>query len=214
VTYPPIIKPNSVRRRSSSVIAKRYKPNGSINYVELNRSKILFIPTIYQQNYLYGPSHAYESDKYYQWHVALTKCMPNMTVKMHPKTRATPSFNCNVDFRQLDDCVDEYDVLIFDFFSTAAVLAIFSEKPVIYFDIGLRMLDKQFRQHLLNRCSVFDIDFEADWDEQIRAALASYGKDQRTTTNLGLERYSLCDEEEFSLFRTLIDIIFDSKNYN
>ena len=107
-----------------------------------------------------------------------------MTVKMHPKSRIIPEFNCNVDFRQLDDCIDEYDVLIFDFFSTAAVLAIFSEKPVIYFDIGLRILDEKFKEHLHNRCSVFDIDFEADWDEQIRAAVASYGKDQRITTNL------------------------------
>jgi len=214
VTYPAIIKPHSVKRRTSSVIAKRYQRNGSIEYTSLKKNRILFIPTMYQQNYLYGPKHAYESDKYYKWHVALSECLPNMTVKMHPKSRSIPKFNCNVDFRQLDDCIDEYDVLIFDFFSTAAVLAIFSEKPVIYFDIGLRILDKKFKEHLHNRCSVFEIDFEADWEEQIRNGLTRFEQDQRITTNIGLEQYSLCHEEEFSLPSMLMDIIFANEKFN
>ena len=214
VAFPPIIRPKTIKRRSSPVISKRYRRNHSIHYKELAQSKNLFIPTIYQQNYLYGPKHAYESDKYYQWHVALSKCLPNMTVKMHPKSRTIPEFNCNVDFRQLDDCIDEYDVLIFDFFSTAAVLAIFSEKPVIYFDIGLRILDEKFKEHLHNRCSVFEIDFQVDWEEQIRDGLARFEQDQRITTNIGLERYSICDKEEFSLCTMLMDIIFASDKYN
>lgn len=207
VAFPPIIRPKTVKRRSSPVISKRYRKNHSIHYKELARSKNLFIPTIYQQNYLYGPKHAYESDTYYQWHLAMEKCLPNLTIKMHPKTRFKPRFECNVDYRQLDDCLDDFDVLIFDFFATAAVLAIFSDKPVIYFDIGLRNLDPEFQQDLRQRCTVLEINFDIEWEEQIRAGLRRYASEQKTCSNIPLGRYSLCDQDDFSISSTIMDII-------
>ena len=133
--------------------------------------------------------------------------MPNLTIKMHPKTRFHPAFTCNVVYRQLADCVEDYDVLMFDFFATAAVLTIFSDKPVIYFDIGLRSLDPQFRSGLENRCTVVEVDFFRDWEEQIQVGLNQYENAQRTCSNIDLEKYSLCDLEEFSLSDTIFDIM-------
>ena len=185
----------------------RYKRSNSIQYRELARSKNLFIPTMYQQNYLYGPKHAYESDTYYQWHLAMVKYLPNLTIKMHPKTRFEPPFECNVDYRQLDDCLDDFDVLIFDFFATAAVLAIFSDKPVIYFDIGLRNLDPEFEQDLRQRCTVLEIDFDMEWEEQIRAGLTRYASEGKTCSNTTLGQYSLCAQDDFSISSTIMDII-------
>ena len=68
----------------------------------------------------------------------------------------------------LEECIEDYDVLMFDFFATGAVHAIFSDKPVIYFDIGLRSLNKQFAYDLRQRCTVVNIDFDAEWKNRSR----------------------------------------------
>ena len=107
----------------------------------------------------------------------------------------------------LEECIEDYDVLMFDFFATGAVHAIFSNKPVIYFDIGLRSLNKQFAHNLRQRCTVVNIDFDAEWEDQIQTGLEQYEEDRRTWSNTGLERYSLCNPEEFSLMGTIFDIM-------
>ena len=91
VSFPPIIKPVKESRRSSPVVEKIYRRNEAIEYRDLRKTQNLLIPTIYQQNFLYGPKHAYESHKYYRWHQALEQCVPNFTVKLHPKARFRPS---------------------------------------------------------------------------------------------------------------------------
>ena len=44
-------------------------------------------------------------------------------------------------------------------------------------------------------------------EEQIQTGLEQYEKDRRTWSNTGLERYSLCNPEEFSLMGTIFDIM-------
>ena len=174
IVYGPILPPKTILHRSSGVIKNRLREDDSINCRELAKSRILFIPTIYQNNALYGPKHAYESEVYHKWHMTVASVLPDMTLKLHPKTRYDPVTTCAVDRRRLDDCIDEYDVLMFDFFSTGAVLAIYSNKPVIYFDIGLRTLDTEFLRDLERRCTIINIDFSSSWEEQIRSGLSKY----------------------------------------
>ncbi len=207
VDFPAIIKPGKVVRRSSPVIASTYDRASDIEYRELARSRNLYIPTVYQGSCLYGPTHAYESETYYQWHLNVAKCLPNMTIKVHPKTRIQREFPCDTESRQLDDCIGDYDVLIFDFFSTASVLSIFTDKPVIYFDIGLRRLDPDFAAALARRCTVINIDFEQEWEAQIHAGLAEYADQRKTASNLELAQYSITKGAKFSLRSTIMDII-------
>ena len=191
VSFPPIIKPIKECRRSSPVVAQVYQRSERIEYQGSREVRNLFIPTIYQQNFLYGPKHAYESQEYYRWHQTLEQCIPNLTTKLHPKTRFRPKFECEVENRMLENCIEDYDVLIFDFFATGAVHAIFSDKPVIYFDIGLRSLNKQFMHDLKQRCTVINIDFALGWEEQIQSGLQQYEAERRTCSNTGLEKYAL-----------------------
>jgi hypothetical protein len=205
--HPAIIPPENTVRRNSEVIRRFYKPSNKIEYKSLADSRVLLIPTMYQQNYLYGPKHAYETEKYYQWHRSIEKCVPSLTIKMHPKTRIEPSFDCNVDYRQLETCISEYDVLVLDYFATSAVLAIFSDKPVIYFNIGLRTMDGEFHRDLESRCTLVNVDFEENWDDQILLGLSEYESEKKTCSNVELAKYALCDHDEFSMSKVIIDII-------
>jgi len=204
---PAIITPQKIVRRSSPIVRQHYSPNSHIQHRDLETTRVLFIPTMYQQNYLYGPKHAYESAQYYQWHRTIEKCVPNMTIKIHPKSRISPKFECEIDYRQLENCINEYDVLILDYFATSTVLAIFSDKPVIYFDIGLRTLEPVFYRDLRTRCSIVNIDFRSDWEEQIRGGLSQYQVEKKSYSNIELEKYALCDLDEFSMSRTIFDIL-------
>jgi hypothetical protein len=203
----PILPPETVLHRSSDVVRNCLREDDSINCLELAKSRILFIPTIYQKNALWGPKHAYESEVYHKWHMTVASVLPDITLKLHPKTRYTPITTCSVDHRRLDDCIDEYDVIMFDYFSTAAVLAIYSNKPVIYFDIGLRTLDAEFLRDLEQRCSIIEIDFSSAWEEQIRFGLSEYEAQTRKYSNCSLPHYALCEQDEFQFVRAISDII-------
>ena len=126
---------------------------------------------------------------------------------MHPKTRIRPRFACKIEFRQLETCINEYDVLILDYFATSTVLAIFSNKPVIYFDIGLRTLEPAFYRDLEQRGTIVNIDFAMNWEEQIQLGLGRYRMEKKVCSNTALAKYALCDQEGFSMLGTIFDII-------
>ena len=208
-SFPPIIRPLKEVRRDSQVIRRFFNPTEKIGNCDLRDANVLLIPTIYQENHLYGPKHSYETKKYYAWHKALEEHIPNLTVKVHPKTRFRPTFIRPIEVRPLEQCIEDYDLLIFDFIATGVAFALFSGKPVIYFDIGLRNIDAEFRAELNQRGSVFEIDFSRDWGEQITAALIEYRENQKESSNLGLAKYSLVQTDKLSIARTIFDIIGD-----
>ena len=169
----------------------------------------LLIPTIYQENYLYGPKRSYETLKYYEWHKTLEACIPSLTVKVHPKTRFRPKFLHPVELRPLERCIPEYDLLVFDFIASGVALALFSDKPIIYFDIGLRKINPRFKTELACRGPIYEIDFNQNWGVQVREALEKFQETDQIFSNLGLTRFSLVSSREYSIWQTILDIIRD-----
>jgi len=208
ISHPPIIAPEKEICRNSQLVQKYFSPSSAITPVNLAHARVLLIPTIYQQNHLYGPKRSYETLKYYEWHKTLEACIPNLTVKVHPKTRFSPKFFQPTESRPLEQCIPEYDLLVFDFIASGVALALFSDKPVIYFDIGLRTINPQFKSELEDRGPIYEIDFNQDWDAQVRQALDSLEKSNRTFSNLGLAKYSLTEKSEYGIGRTIFDIMY------
>ena len=209
-SFEPLIDPAVKRFRDSDVVRKYFRPESNIPHIPLRDANVLLIPTIYQSAGLYGPQHAYEGTQYHRWHMTLASILPHVTIKSHPKNRWPFPHTYATDSRRLEDCINEYDVLLFDFFSTGAVLAITSDKPVIYFDIGLRNLRPEFLASLRKRCTIITIVFDEQWGEQVRTGLDNYEREKRTHSNIGLEKYSLCKDSSFSLSTLLLDIIRSS----
>jgi hypothetical protein len=202
-----IIQPKKILRRTSKVIEKLYRPSKNIAPPS-RESSILYIPTMHQGNFLWGPYHAFENCVYDAWQNALIKSIPRLTIKVHPKTRVQRTYECPTEERQLEECLYEFDVFVFDFFATGAALAIFSDRPVLYFDIGLRRFNGEFEKDLGDRCFRSVIDMADDKEAQIRDAIGNFEKETQSRRNTHLKKYALCEESGttfIQLARTLIN---------
>ena len=115
--------------------------------------------------------------------------------------------NTQFEKRALEECLDDYDFFIFDFLATGAVQALFSEKPIIYFDIGLRNLQREFHSDLKERCAVIPINFDLDWAAQIRKGLERIKESKTIYKNTQLARYSLHGGSQLSVISRISDII-------
>ena len=82
--------------------------------------------------------------------------------------------------------------------ATAAVLSIVSDKPIIYFDIGLRRLSKGFERDLHARCQFETIDIKGNLREQIHDGLEKYSRSSRRWSNINIEKYIINNDENFS----------------
>jgi hypothetical protein len=100
-----------------------------------------------------------------------------------------------IDWRQLDTCIPEYDVLVFDYFATGAMLALMSDKPVIYFDIGLRNLRDDFIADLKRRCEYVKIDVSDLKRFDLDEALSQCWEAATERTNEVITRYVFCEAE-------------------
>jgi len=154
----PWIQPPNTLFRSGGLTKKIYKPSNTIRLPNRNGSRILYIPTTYHGNDLYGPFHVYEDAVYREWQACLFKAVPELVYKVHPKSQGAPLEGATIEREALDVCIPKYDVLVFDYFATGAMLALVSDKPVIYFDIGLRNLRQDFLDALKQRCEYIKID--------------------------------------------------------
>ena len=193
-----LVRPKAVLYRNSSVAKTQYRRSECIESRGLNESQVLYIPTTYVGNQIYGPFHAYEDLIYREWHSALVEAIPSLTVKVHPKSVVELQPPGQLERRWLDDCINEYDVLIVDYMATAAVLSIVSEKPIIYFDIGLRRLSEGFERDLRARSQYERIDINGNLCEQIHDCLERYSRASRSWSNINIEKYIINSDENFS----------------
>ena len=87
---------------------------------------------------------------------------PDAVLKLHPKSIVDPGDlglqHGLVRGGNLQDCMDVPDVFVFDCVSTAFTIAAATEKPIIYFDIGLRNFSPRGRQAVQDRCIWIEAD--------------------------------------------------------
>ena len=193
----PLINPNKVLRRSSDVVLDLYVRNEQILPIPLVTGEVLYVPTMYQNNYLYGPFHACPNHRYFQWQRALVKTIPEIVVKTHPKSRTQYDLGIPVETRRLEDCIGAYNVIIFDYLATGAVLSMFTQVPVIYFDIGLRRISKKFTADISQRCQVIKIEWNNDLEDQIATGVSNYQK-SGSWSNIQMEKYAISSYEKYS----------------
>ena len=186
----PLIDPIKNLRRSSGVVTDYYVRSERITPRKLVDSRVLYVPTMYQNNYLYGPFHACQNERYYKWQQALVRAIPDIIVKHHPKSRSEFDLRAAVEYRRLEDCLNQYEVIIFDYLATGAVLSMFTQVPVIYFDIGLRRVSTAFSRDIMRRCKVVTIDMANNLEDQIVDGLSDYHQ-SGNWSNTQLEKYSI-----------------------
>ena len=194
----PWIPPRGTIYRDGIVAKYVHSPHSTIKLPEAKSALGLYIPTINHGNTLYGPFHAYEDVKYCRWQVLLTQMIEGLTYKVHPKTRAEPIRGVSLEKRPLEACIRDYDYLVFDYFATGAMLGLVSDKPVIYCDIGLRNLDKDFVNDLKMRCEYVKIDLDNIDPRLIKKRLSNALSSPNIYSNEVMRKYVFCESTEFS----------------
>ena len=204
----PLIEPHQILRRSSRTIKRLYRENADISAVEVESCRSLYIPTMYSGNYHYGPFRALEDDVYKYWQKHLVASIPNLTIKNHPKS-IKPELGVRVEDRWLEDCIGDYDLLILDYYSTAASIAVFSDKPVMFFDIGLRNMSSRYTELLRKRCHYRTINLCEELSSQINDVLDSFGEQSNSWSNLKLKDYAIRKDNVDGVWPALVSTLFN-----
>ena len=204
----PLIEPHQILRRSSRTIKSLYRENADISAVEVESCRSLYIPTMYSGNYHYGPFRALEDDVYKYWQKHLVASIPNLTIKNHPKS-IKPELGVRVEDRWLEDCIGDYDLLILDYYSTAASIAVFSDKPVMFFDIGLRNMSSRYTELLRKRCHYRTINLCEELSSQINDVLDSFGEQSNSWSNLKLKDYAIRKDNVDGVWPALVSTLFN-----
>lgn len=197
----PWVQPRRKINRNGVLAKYVHRSARSISFKEAPRMKGLYIPTTYHGNGVYGPFHVLEDVVYREWQKCLFDSMSDLTFKAHPKSVAGIAFEAPLERRQLEDCIGEYDYLMFDYFATGAMLGLVSDRPVIYCDIGLRKLHPEFLEDLKKRCEYVKIDLENLDKSSLKVQLTGAISSQQSFSNEGIKKYVFCESSEFSWLR-------------
>ena len=78
------------------------------------------------------------------------------------------------------------------------MLALMSDKCVIYFDIGLRRLHQQFELDLKKRSEYAKINLASDVTRQVKTVVDQFWSSNEIRSNDVMAKYCLCKEDRFS----------------
>lgn len=147
---------------SSNQVFNLFKKNTINKIKNINSKKVMYVPTSFSGNARYGPFRDIHDIAYLYWQRELIKLIQSnlnpkkISIKYHLKSK----FNFYLDMLGLEvikqgnflDYINKWDLFIFDFPGSAFSLALATDKPVIYFDVGFRNLTKDALIAIKERC--------------------------------------------------------------
>lgn len=158
---------------SSKIISNTYKSKKIRKINEIYAHKWMYVPDSGQLVKQHGPySGSINPFLYFKWQNHLIKNFPGINYKKHPK--GDPAFR-SISDEQLFNLIDindeeiklikdnfsevysKCDGFIFDTVSTAFMIAVSTDKPIIYFNIGKREFTKKAKLMIKDRCLWVDI---------------------------------------------------------
>jgi len=160
---------------SSHRVKNIYNKNKSIQKLsEIDSIRYMYVPTSFTGFNSYGPFRALSDLSYKEWQKNIIQSFPNLTYKKHPKgypffrTQTDDDINNMLDphnessfsiirndFAETFDMADAY---VFDYMSSALTLAIATDKPIVFFDLGINNPTKEAEKAIKERCIVINIE--------------------------------------------------------
>jgi len=203
----PLIEPKRVIYRTSRIVRKVSSEAVDNREILLDSPRLLYIPTMYSANKLYGPFRNFEDAVYRDWQKLLISLFPNVTVKIHPKSLANWNYKCRVESRNLITCISEYEGILLDYCSTAATIAFSTDRPIIYFDLGLRNLTAEYKQDIKQRCQYIDISNIEDSNDLLREKILYKLRNQEKKINSQMLKYSIAEDNQEGIFSNLYRLL-------
>jgi len=193
-------------KSSSSFISKIYK-TGKVNTInKISDCKWMYVPDSGQLINQHGPyAGSINVLVYFKWQKQIIERFPGLFYKKHPK--GDPLFRAisdesmakliGINLKDInivtDNFTDAYNIcdgFIFDTVSTAFMIAVATDKPIIYFNIGKRKLTKDAEKMIKERCLWVDIIDGDDIDMKNIDKLLSAKQFTNNITN----KYSLAKD--------------------
>lgn len=148
---------------SSSEVAMQNHSSCKIKSLNISsNTKVYYLPTsLSGANYRYGPYRDLPDLLYLNWHRKIVSYFDNIIIKAHPKEKHYREFNqyhksyITTDLRHI---VNDIDVFVFDYISSAFFIAAATDKPIIFFDLGIRNIASEALYYIQNRTYYFDVN--------------------------------------------------------
>jgi len=134
------------------------------HYMGVTHKKInyFYFPTSLRGlKHRHGPFMDAPDEVYLLWQNKLSSIFgDSITMKAHPKEKYKASYKrskMKMVFSTIFDALDGIDVFIFDFIGSAFNEACATDKPVIYFDLGIQNINSIALQYIKERTIYFDV---------------------------------------------------------
>lgn len=197
---------------SSENVNDIYQDNRVENISNFDKLTIMYVPTSFNGIERNGPYRDIHDFAYLSWQKNMIRCIidkmkPKRLIrKRHRKEHAKYEFQLDgieqihePDFLDLIDMPDAY---IFDYPTTAFAFAAATDKPIIYFDIGLRNLMLDALESIKDRC----IYVKGNPEDAESLVSAAFKDRHKQCINTYTTRYSISQDPR-SREEILVDLI-------
>lgn len=194
-------------------VVKLFRADAEIKPLQLGRdSRIYYVPTTFNDWHTYGPGRSMPDIIHARWQQHLLDQFPEAILKAYPWERTSTDWAygavdpARICRDRLEEVVDDADAFIFDYSSTSFLIACATDKPVVYFDVGLRDQSPLALQTIRERCIYIRVDRVVDPSLRGQVvARANERKVNRLTPTFSLE--GLGEPRARSLVRGLKQIL-------
>lgn len=177
---------------NSNVVMGLYRGPEVRRIIDFDKTRFMYVPTSLSGSQRHEPFRCLPDQLYLDWQKELIRGFNNLIYKHHPKGQK-PSINVEkVTTANLKDCLSEADAFVFDHISTAFNIAAATDKPIVYYDIGLRNLTDTAIEKIRDRCIWIDVD----WSDPYRSVLSARDVCGQTRRNSYTPSYSLGNRPE------------------
>lgn len=194
---------------SSPDIAKRYRGGRIKSFAEFSHPRVCYVPTsLSGTQHRHGPYRDMPDALYLSWHREIAALFDRCTIKYHPKEKYLDQLKeRDVSFvtKDLRETLDDIDVFVFDYVSSAFFLAAATDKSIIFLDLGLRRIADDARASIEARTHYVDLQRNPMVDRQALAASLRNASAKRHTIT---ERYSLDECQQPRAFMIVEEIAF------
>ncbi len=185
---------------NSDSIKKIYSSN-DINDLNLNkRNKGLYISWKMNNTSVINADDVLDLVEYYNWQKYLLNQYSNIEIKVHPKQENYFKYDCKIIEKNLEECIKNYDYFVIDYISsTAFALIAATNKPIIYYNIGLSKFTMLGGKLIKERVISCDVNIHKNYE-----GFCLFNKNEDVKNNNYTKHFSLADNN-----KTRINALFD-----
>ena len=174
-----------------------------INDLNLNkRNKGLYISWKMNNTSVINADDVLDLVEYYNWQKYLLNQYSNIEIKVHPKQENSFKYDCKIIEKNLEECIKNYDYFVIDYISsTAFALIAATNKPIIYYNIGLSKFTMLGGKLIKERVISCDVNIHENYE-----GFCLFNKNEEEKNNIYTKYFSLADNNK-SRINALFDIL-------